>query len=112
MKFLKMAAAAAYAAIKGRVSRRTFDTAFIMALILLFAADLLPGFLGVPLVMVTAVAVAIAAVGRAHDLGHSALWCLWLFAPLIKVVFLAILLFKAGEEKENGWGEPVTAKAE
>ena len=112
MRAMKMAAAAAYAAIKGRVSRKTFDTAFVMALVLLFAADLLPAVLGVPLVMVTAVAVAIAAVGRAHDLGHSALWCLWLFAPLVKVVFLAILLFKAGEEKENGWGEPVTAKAD
>ena len=102
-----MVAAAAYAAIKGRMSRKAFDTVFVVALVLLFAADLLPGFLGVPLVMVTAVAVAIAAVGRAHDLGHSALWCLWLFAPIVKVVFLALLLFKAGEAKENGWGEPV-----
>lgn len=107
MSIMKMAAAAAYTAIKGRVSRKAFDLAFVLALVLLFAADLLPAILGVPLVMVTAVAVAITAVGRAHDLGHSALWCLWLFAPLVKVVFLVILLFKAGEAKENGWGEPV-----
>jgi uncharacterized membrane protein YhaH (DUF805 family) len=47
---------------------------------------------------------------RLHDFGHSGWWSLFLLVPLVNIGVSLILIFYAGDDKENKYGIPPQPK--